>query len=308
MKAKILVILSIMILMVSSYAFSAGNWWEADQAATASSTTVIARGAGPAPGQTSASMVNWEDGYIEAVGMATVDTSRMVNRVQAELMAKEGARAMAYARLAEVVNGVAVSSETLVEQCLTTDQIARTQTQALIKGARILEETVTWEGNAPKGMCRLGLVLKGERGVQAPMVEWMLRTRSERNIPLFKPANPTVAGFSASNTGIVIDARGMGLVPAMAPQILTDNGQLLYGATIIDRNAALQYGVAGYSSNLSSSIVTQRVGANPLIIKAESLYGGQNAGVKISTGDALKALLLNSTKGLLKLGKVLFLM
>jgi hypothetical protein len=55
--------------------------------------------------------------------------------------------------LSETLSGVAVSAETLVQNCLATDQVVRTKTEAFIKGARIIEEKVDWVQGSPKAVC-----------------------------------------------------------------------------------------------------------------------------------------------------------
>jgi len=190
---------------------------------------------------------------------------------------------------------------------LTEDQYARSATQGIIKGARRIEERVSWDGDAPKGICRIGIVLRGSKGVQVPAYEYAIRNKVEGNIPVFQP--PQTAAVPAANyTGIVIDARGYNLQPAMIPQVYTDDGKLVYGATVVEPDAARQNGLAGYASSMDSPSAMQRVGNNPLVIKAAGLFGNQKAGVKISTADAVGALAANGTDNLLKLAKVLFLM
>lgn len=281
----------------------AANWFEEEQAAT-SATQQVQTFQG-APGQVTKTLTNWEDGYIEAVGMATVDMGKMKNVVQAELMAQEGACAMAYAKLSEMLNGVAVTASTTVINMMTDDQYARTATQGIIKGARRIEERVDKSGDAPKGICRIGIVMRGARGVQVPAYEYAVRNKVEGSIPVFEAApSPSAAG---NYTGVIIDARGYSFKPALIPQVVTTDGKLVYGASVVDPEAAKFQGLAAYATTPDCDCVTKRVGNNPLIIKATGLYGAQNAGVKISTEDAVGAIAANTTASLLKLAKVAFL-
>jgi hypothetical protein len=302
---KRLTIALILVVGLSATAIAA-DWWEEDQAAASNPAKQVQSYQGPS-GSAAKTMVNWEDGFIEAMGMATVDTAKMKNKVQAELMAQEGACAMAYAKLSEMLNGVAVTANTTVVNMLTQDQYARTATRGIIKGARRIEERVTWSGGAPKGICRIGIVLRGSKGVQVPFYESAIRNKVEGSIPVFT-APQTASVPAGAYTGIVIDARGYNLQPAMIPQVFTGDGKLVYGASIVDPRAARQNGLAGYASSLNSSSVSKRAGNNPLIIKAEGLVGKQKAGVRISTADAIGALAANGTENLLKMAKVLFLL
>lgn len=175
----------VLLMICVSVTALAADWWEQEQTATPAPTQQIQSFQGNVPGQMAKTMVNWEDGYIEAVGMASVDTAKMKNKVQAELMATEGACAMAYAKLSESINGVAVIAHVNVSQMLTEDQFARTATQGIIKGARRIEERVSWDGAAPRGICRIGVVLRGEKGVQVPAYDYAIRNKVESKIPCF---------------------------------------------------------------------------------------------------------------------------
>jgi len=303
MKVKIFSLV-VFIFLLSAFAWAA-NWWEEDQAAATTSTKQVQSFPGSG-GNAAKTLVNWEEGYIEAIGMATVDMSKMKNVVQAELMANEGACTMAYAKLSEMLNGVAVTANTTVITMLTEDQYAKSATQGIIQGARRIEERVDKSGDAPKGICRVGIVLRGAKGIQVPAFDYAIRNKTEGSIPVFQPVSPPSG--AGNYTGVVIDARGYSLRPAMIPEIVTDDGKLVYGASLVDPEAARSNGLAAYGTSLNSSSITNRVGSNPLVIKAAGLYGKQDAGVKISTADAVGALAANATESLLKLAKVAFLL
>ena len=68
-------------------------------------------------------------------------------------------------------------------------------------------------------------------------------------------------------TGLIIDARGLGLRPAMSPKILDQNGSTVYGPGNFTREFAVKFGVAGYSKNLEQAQVDPRVTGNPLVVK-----------------------------------------
>ena len=57
-------------------------------------------------------------------------------------------------------------------------------------------------------------------------------------------------------TGLIIDARGLGLRPAMSPKILDQNGSTVYGPGNFTREFAVKFGVAGYSKNLEQAKIS----------------------------------------------------
>lgn len=330
MRAKLVVIL-IALFFCTTVAFGA-EWWEEEQTGQSTPTKKAQSFKGPA-GSMTKTLINWEEGYIEAVGMATVDLTKPQNayeaavtttgggcgmsvaeqspkiksKVHAELMAQEGACTMAYAKLAEMLNGVVVNAHTTVVDMMTSDVYANTATRAVIKGARRIEERVIWDSGAPKGICRIGIVLKGTKGIQVPAYEWAMRNKVEGQIPMFKPSEAAQVS-TGTYSGVVIDARGYSFEPSMLPQVYTEDGKLVYGASTVDPQVAKQQGLAGFATDLNSQSALKRVGNNPLVIKAQGLYGNKNAGVKINSADALKAFGEKFGGGLLKMAKLLFLL
>ncbi len=90
--------------------------------------------------------VNWSQKVITVRGTGLAPTDA-VNRTQAEGLASKAARADAYRKMAEVVNGVRVDSETTVEKMLTTKDVVKTRVSATIQGARVLEEKILSDGS-----------------------------------------------------------------------------------------------------------------------------------------------------------------
>ena len=90
--------------------------------------------------------VDWSRKVIIVTGVGLAPTDA-VNATQAEGLASKAARADAYRKMAEVVNGVRVDSETTVEKMLTTRDVVKTRVSATIKGAQVLEETFAADGS-----------------------------------------------------------------------------------------------------------------------------------------------------------------
>ena len=89
--------------------------------------------------------VNWEEGYITAVGMG-IAPPNAVNIAQAKAMARRAAVVDAYRQMAETISGVSVTSESTVQNFMTLSDQTRTKVEATIKGARVVSEGMTPEG------------------------------------------------------------------------------------------------------------------------------------------------------------------
>jgi hypothetical protein len=89
-------------------------------------------------------------------------------------------------------------------------------------------------------------------------------------------------------TGMVVDARGVQAVPVIAPRILDENLEEVFGPTYASREFAVQHGVARYTTNIWNAKFHPRVLDNPIIVKAlKSIWPGRCDFI-ISNADADK--------------------
>ena len=89
-------------------------------------------------------------------------------------------------------------------------------------------------------------------------------------------------------TGLVIDARGIKAIPVIAPRILDENLNEVFGATYASREFAVQHGMACYTTNIWKAKFDRRVSENPLIVKAlKTIWPGRSNFI-ISNADADK--------------------
>jgi len=86
---------------------------------------------------------------------------------------------------------------------------------------------------------------------------------------------------------LIIDATGVpDAQPAMVPNILTESGEGIYGDDFVPRESAVKYGVAIYVNSLSEAKArTDRVGTNPLVIRAIRASGLNKADLVVSDSD-----------------------
>jgi hypothetical protein len=85
-------------------------------------------------------------------------------------------------------------------------------------------------------------------------------------------------------TGIVIDCRGMDITPCLFPRILNEKQQEVFSVDFADQEMVLERGVVIYANSEGS--ITQRIGNNPLRIRAITVMGDGRTDVKISSREA----------------------
>jgi hypothetical protein len=109
---------------------------------------------------------------------------------------------------------------------------------------------------------------------------------------VLKPNSPpklrTRSRSSEIFTGMVVDARGIQAVPVLAPRVLDENLEEVFGAAYVSREFAVQHGMVSYTTDLWRAKFNPRVSDNPLIVKAlKTLWPGRCDFI-ISNADAAK--------------------
>jgi hypothetical protein len=89
-------------------------------------------------------------------------------------------------------------------------------------------------------------------------------------------------------TGMVVDARGLQAVPVLAPKVLDQNLEEVFGPAYVSREFAVQHGVVRYTTDLWKAKFHPRVSDNPLTVKALKALGAARCDFVISNADAAK--------------------
>ncbi|MFH0886766.1 MAG: hypothetical protein V1843_01230, partial [bacterium] len=81
-----------------------------------------------------------------------------------------------------------------------------------------------------------------------------------------------VADTTSSNyTGLIVDARGLNIYPALAPKIYDANGNEIFGTFSMNHYTAVKRGIVEYFGDYSEALAAKKiVGNNPLVVRAYS--------------------------------------
>lgn len=230
--------------------------------------------------------VNWSTGIIQAKGIGAPPES-FYGKPQARPMAMRAAQLDAYRNLLEITQGVRVNSTTLVKNYVTENDIIMTRVDGLVKGAQVTNTEymsdgtveVTLQMSLNGDLARV--VLPPEVGSQEP-----LPPAAPEMMPQEAPAPAPEAPAPAVYTGLVVDAKGLGAKPAMAPKILDAEGREVYGSAYVSREYAVSQGMSGYAKQLESATANQRVTDNPLVVKGVKTEGPGQCDIVIDSADA----------------------
>jgi hypothetical protein len=89
-------------------------------------------------------------------------------------------------------------------------------------------------------------------------------------------------------TGLVVDARGTKVKPALAPAIMDENGKEVYGGAFVSREFAVQKGMCSYLRDIKAAQADARVANNPLTVKGLKADNNVPSNIVISNADASK--------------------
>ena len=115
----------------------------------------------------------------------------------------------------------------------------------------------------------------------------------------------------APYTGLLIDVRGLGLQPSIAPRVLSAEGHVIHGVATVDRSLTTDYGVAGYDDDIDRAYTSERLGgeeANPFVVRATGTAGRYSGDAILDNFDAVQVLQADEAGDFLRQGRVTFLL
>jgi hypothetical protein len=233
----------------------------------------------------SSGKVDWSVGVLTAVGIGT-PPAQSANVAQARSMAERTAQVVAYRNLHEAVKVVRVDSTTTVANYIVTSDVIRKEVSGIIQGGTIMDKKYMTDGSVE---VTVGMKLTGA------LAEVLLP-----KTPPTPPPGLTITPASAAQgqlyTGLIVDARGLGIKPAMAPKILNEDGKEVYGSARVSRDFAVREGMVGYLKDPVQAQMNPRVADKPLMVKAIKVAGDAGVDMIITNADA--AMLLNASENL----------
>ena len=225
--------------------------------------------------------IDWTNGIAIAVGSGA-PASWAKNAAQKNISATRAAKLDAARNLLELVRGVNINTSTSIEGAMVADDTVQTQIQGKLHGIRPVEQ--------PRYFSDGSVQVKLEARLREIIPEdlYMENTGGaprELGGPVGSQPTANLLGGQAFS-GLIIDARGTGVTPAMSPKIYDSNGGEVYGSAYVDRQWAVTHGVVGYAKSVDAAREIDRVKGNPAVVKAVEVKGANNADLVISQPDA----------------------
>lgn len=216
-------------------------------------------------------LVDWTDQVIREIGIGAPNPNQPIGAQRAGAL--EAAKRVALRNLLERVKGMNITSDVTIEEYMVTSDIISNRIEGTIKNFKVVDTRYKSDGSV-------------EVEVEVPLASLYETVLSDQIPPDQMPYGFGDPSKSAVFTGLIVDAKGLGLRPALAPKVLDENGVEIYGSGRVSRDYALQIGVVGYEKDLNRARANERVTNNPMVIKAVGVSGTHKADVVISNRDA----------------------
>ena len=213
--------------------------------------------------------VNWADGFLVATGSGKI----VKKGAQGEELAKRAARMDAYAVALEMIKGINYDPDRAMADVFNKQRRIEYRIQGLVQGAELVKTEK--KENMFEDTIRVPLWgLKGVTLVFKELFKEMPRPKPFEEQPGEEPGGENDEGGDEPDsdarpyTGLLVDARGTGALPALFPTIEDTEGNLVYGAGMVTLKAMTNRGASAYAINDKASEQGSILGPNPIRTRA----------------------------------------
>jgi hypothetical protein len=193
--------------------------------------------------------VDWSQRRIRATGVAAPNPNMPPGSQRAGAL--EAAKLTALRNLLQTVKGMAIDSETLVNNAMVESDVIRTRVSGFVQGFTVVDTRYMSDMSVE---VEVEIPIAGISDVVLPPGAALPGDSGNPNAGYGVPGGQGVPSVPAGViTGVVINAKGLGAVPAMAPKVLDEDGNEVYGSRLVNRDWAVQQGMVGYAKVLNEA-------------------------------------------------------
>ncbi len=248
------------------------------------------------------SSINWTRNVLYASGTSAtpIDSRDRALRIAA----LDTATSTAAQNLMQAVLQVTIGSSATVEDAIRTDAALRQGISTLVRRFTITDTramsdmSVEVDLELPLTDRMAGLLLPDRTGYGAwrlddiarsplSLLPWPECREVPAGIELVIPSQGLSSYRGKAYTGLIIDARKIGVEPALLPRIVDEAGNEIYGPKYVTRESAVQAGLASYYSSLDAAKKDARAGGEPLVICGVRAEGKYPVDIAVSANDAV---------------------
>ncbi len=245
--------------------------------------------------------IDWNKGVAYAIGLGAPPDNA---GARSNPMARRAARIDAARNLLELIQGVNLDSSTDMKNAMIENDSVSISISGVLKSIR--------EVGRPKYFSDRTIQVKVAASLREVIPQELIFDNSGGPPRMLEAPGSIPVGSSLSPqqayTGLIIDGRGTGVLPAMSPKIYDPEGREVYGSAYVSREWAVSQGVVGYVKTMEAARGTDRVKGSPAIVKAIEAKGANKADLVIPKSDADTIRALAQKQTFLNEGRVMIIL
>lgn len=218
--------------------------------------------------------IDWSTGNIVAVGKASPED----NPANSYSSVPGAARTDANRQLIEILKQIKINNILSVSGYASANDMILAGMEKTARDAKILKQYYT---------SALAVEIRIEASIYGGFLQLIL-PEEIRQISRINPENikkNTKVLYENPFTGLIIDAKGLGVTPVLNPTIISEQGHSVYSSVFISREFAVQNGVCKYVCDKEAALKDGRIGVHPLVLKGLRKEGKENSSIAISMSD-----------------------
>ena len=258
--------------------------------------------------------IDWANGVFYAVGFGVPNT-KFKSAAQRNYSAQVAAEQVAMRNLLRLVETTLLDSETTVQDGMLESDRIRTKIKGQIRQVQMVGAPRYMSDGSVNVTMKMQMrevikVLAEDPRIKAFSAPHEIQAPQALGSTSTAGSSTSTAGSSTSTasgvfTGLLIDARGTEISPALSPKVLNEDGDVIYGFADVDRQFSLEQGMMGYLKDPQAARSNERIKDRPFEIKALHSSGKNNADLVISNADGVRLRQMNREQSFLREARVM---
>jgi hypothetical protein len=210
--------------------------------------------------------------------------------------------------LAELLEGVAIVSETTVKDSELASDVIKTAVSAFIKGTQVVVQD--WNEREGTALVIIKVGLNGPKGFASALYDKILaepKIQKELEKPVYtQPVDVPPPAVAVAYDGLVIDATDYNFRPALINRIFNSKGEVLYDPAKISQKVLVEQGCGEYTNSVdkAKAALGKRGVKNPLVVKASGTVSSSD--LQVADDTALQIFSANQGSGFMADARVAF--
>ncbi len=239
--------------------------------------------------ETPDSSINWGSGLISA-SAEILPMQDTLDPMRTKAIAVRESGVKARKKMLDLILGLPLSSSETVAQAFNDNIKAATMLRGIVQNSLLrTEDTPDGKIKVTASLNIVGDLASTIIPPTLPFLSGIAPTLSEgRSGDIEQSVTGDSSVDSAAYSGVVVDARGLNLIPMLLPVIYDGKGVGIYGLFKVSRDSVLKNGLVSYVFDSSLGSYRERVGNYPLIVKPVSTQGTVRGNLILSLDDSAK--------------------